>query len=70
LLTTLTTFGGHARRILEILRQARCMIPMAISLGFGILFATIIVLLPCFYLILKDIVTVFCSKRAVVPAAR
>jgi multidrug efflux pump subunit AcrB len=42
------------------------MIPMAISLGFGILFATIIVLVlvPCFYLILEDLVAVFRGKRA------
>ena len=52
--------------ILETSRQARFMIPMAISLGFGILFATIIVLVlvPCFYLILEDFVAVFRGKRA------
>jgi len=66
LLTTLTTFGGLAPMILETSRQARFMIPMAISLGFGILFATIIVLVlvPCFYLILEDLVAVFRGKRA------
>ena len=66
LLTTLTTFGGLAPMILETSRQARFMIPMAISLGFGILFATIIVLVlvPCFYLILEDFVAVFRGKRA------
>jgi multidrug efflux pump subunit AcrB len=65
LLTTLTTFGGLAPMILETSRQARFMIPMAISLGFGILFATIIVLVlvPCFYLILEDIMDVFRGKR-------
>ena len=66
LLTTLTTFGGLAPMILETSRQARFMIPMAISLGFGILFATIIVLVlvPCFYLILEDFVAFFRGKRA------
>jgi hypothetical protein len=36
--------------------QARFLIPMAISLGFGVLFATGITLLivPCIYLILED----------------
>ncbi len=65
LLTTLTTFGGLAPMILETSRQARFMIPMAISLGFGILFATIIVLVlvPCFYVILEDIANVFRGKR-------
>lgn len=56
LLTTLTTFGGLTPMILETSRQARFMIPMAISLGFGILFATFVVLIlvPCFYVILED----------------
>lgn len=56
LLTTLTTFGGLAPMIFEPSRQARFMIPMAISLGFGILFATLItlVLIPALYLIAED----------------
>jgi multidrug efflux pump subunit AcrB len=55
--TTLTTFGGLAPMIFETSRQARFMIPMALSLGFGILFATVITLLivPCLYLLLEDI---------------
>ncbi|NQU10295.1 efflux RND transporter permease subunit [bacterium] len=57
-LTTLTTFGGLAPMIFETSRQARFMIPMAISLGYGILFATLISLLlvPCLYLIVEDAV--------------
>jgi len=57
LLTTLTTFGGLAPMIFETSRQARFMIPMAISLGFGILFATSItlVLVPCLYIIAEDV---------------
>ncbi|MFP4034230.1 MAG: efflux RND transporter permease subunit [Desulfovermiculus sp.] len=56
LLTTLTTFGGLSPMILETSRQARFLIPMAISLGFGLLFATVIilVLIPCLYLVLED----------------
>jgi multidrug efflux pump subunit AcrB len=56
-LTTMTTFGGLAPMIFETSRQARFMIPMAISLGFGILFATVIVLvlIPAFYLLLDDL---------------
>lgn len=55
-LTTLTTFGGLAPMIFETSRQARFMIPMAISLGFGILFATLItlVLVPCLYRMVDD----------------
>ena len=56
LLTSLTTFGGLAPIMLETSRQARFMIPMAISLGFGVLFATLItlVLVPCFYMVIED----------------
>ena len=41
----------------ETSRQARFLIPMAISLGFGILFPTIfiLVLVPALYIILEDI---------------
>jgi len=56
LLTTLTTFGGLSPMIFETSRQARFMIPMALSLGYGIVFATAITLLlvPCLYMILED----------------
>lgn len=56
LLTTVTTFCGLAPMIFETSRQAKFLIPMAISLGYGILFATVIVLLlvPAMYLILED----------------
>ena len=56
LLTSLTTFFGLLPMISETSSQARFLIPMAISLGFGILFATIVVLLlvPAFYLIVED----------------
>ncbi|MDT0675858.1 efflux RND transporter permease subunit [Autumnicola musiva] len=57
MLTTLTTFGGLTPIILETSSQAFYLIPMAISLGFGIIFATsiILVIVPCLYLILEDI---------------
>ncbi len=57
ILTTLTTFGGLSPMIFETSRQARFLIPMALSLGYGILFATLItlVLVPSFYLIIDDI---------------
>lgn len=56
ILTTLTTFGGLAPMIFETSRQARFMIPMALSLGYGILFATAVtlVLVPCLYMFLED----------------
>ena len=63
ILTTLTTFFGLMPMIFETSRQARFLIPMAISLGFGILFATgiTLVMVPCLYLILEDVKTAFGS---------
>jgi multidrug efflux pump subunit AcrB len=57
ILTTLTTFGGLTPIIMETSRQAAYLVPMAISLGFGIVFATaiILVLVPCLYMILEDL---------------
>jgi multidrug efflux pump subunit AcrB len=56
LLTTLTTFGGLAPMVFETSRQAQFITPMAVSLGFGILFTTFVCLLilPACYLILGD----------------
>ncbi|MDT8396703.1 MAG: efflux RND transporter permease subunit [bacterium] len=57
LLTTATTFGGLAPMMFEPAIQARFMIPMAISLGYGILFATVItlVMVPCLYMVVEDL---------------
>jgi multidrug efflux pump subunit AcrB len=57
LLTSLTTFVGIMPMVLETDMQAKFLIPMAVALAFGILFATIITLLlvPCVYLILEDL---------------
>ena len=57
LLTTMTTFCGLAPMIFEKSMQAKFMVPMAISLGFGILFSTLITLLlvPGLYLIIEDV---------------
>ena len=69
MLTTWTTFGGLAPMIFETSRQARFLIPMAISLGYGILFATIITLLlvPCLYLVVEDCVTLFRAAPNALP---
>lgn len=57
MLTTLTTFCGLLPIIAEKSLQARFLAPMAISLAFGVLFATCITLLlvPSIYMILEDI---------------
>lgn len=56
LLTSLTTFFGLLPLLLEESMQARFLVPMGVSLAFGVLFATLItlVLVPCLYLILTD----------------
>ena len=57
LLTSLTTFLGLAPiAIFETSLQAQLVVPMAASLAFGILFATVITLflIPTLYLILDD----------------
>jgi multidrug efflux pump subunit AcrB len=57
MLTTLTTFCGLLPMIAEKSLQARFLVPMAISLAFGVLFATCITLLlvPSLYMILEDV---------------
>ncbi len=57
ILTTATTFGGLATLMIKFRGEAAFLAPMAIALGFGLLFATIITLLliPCLYLILDDL---------------
>ena len=66
LLTMLTTFFGLSPMIFETSRQAQFLIPMAISLGYGIVFATVIMLflIPALYLILEDV------KRLVAPVGK
>ncbi|HDN94570.1 MAG TPA: efflux RND transporter permease subunit, partial [Nitrospirae bacterium] len=65
ILTSLTTSLGLTPIIIEKSMQAQFLIPMAISLGFGILFATLITLLlvPSLYLILEDLLELFKRKR-------
>ncbi len=57
LLTSLTTFVGLAPIMLETSLQARFLIPMALSLGFGVLFVTFIALglVPALFAIVDDL---------------
>lgn len=57
MLTSLTTFAGLLPLMFEKNVQAQFLIPMAVSLGFGVLFATFITLLliPINYMILEDL---------------
>ena len=56
LLTSITTFIGVMPIIMETSLQAKIVIPMAVSLAFGVLFATVItlILIPCQYVALED----------------
>jgi multidrug efflux pump subunit AcrB len=78
ILTSLTTFGGLTPMMLEKSLQARFLIPMAVSLGFGVMFATGITLLliPSGYMILDDIhgfmekiKSIFRKQETAVPEA-
>ena len=57
ILTSLTTFFGLIPIILEPSLQAQIVIPMAVSLAFGVLFATVVtlILVPCLYLLMDDV---------------
>ncbi len=65
ILTTLTTFFGLTPMITERSLQARFLVPMAISLGFGVLFSTFItlILVPCMYAMLEDLKALVQSKE-------
>ena len=69
ILTSLTTFAGLAPMIMEKSLQAQFLIPMAVSLGFGVLFATGITLLlvPCGYVILDDLQNLMGLRTAEIP---
>lgn len=56
LLTSLTTFAGLSPLMMETSVQAQFLVPMAISLAFGVLFSTSVtlVLVPCLFGILSD----------------
>ncbi|WP_100655622.1 efflux RND transporter permease subunit [Alteromonas flava] len=55
-LTSITTFAGVLPIMFETSLQAAFVIPMAVALGFAVMFATLVtlILVPCLYLILLD----------------
>ena len=63
LLTSVTTFVGLAPMIFDRSIEAQFLIPMAVSMGFGILFTTLITLflVPCALLTAEDL-TIACSR--------
>ena len=56
-LTSITTFVGVLPIMFETSTQAKIVIPMAVALGFAILYATFVtlILVPCLYMILEDL---------------
>jgi multidrug efflux pump subunit AcrB len=69
-LTTLTTFVGLLPMLFETSMQAQFVIPMAISLSFGIVFATTmtLILVPCCYRIVYDIKDSLAARMTLVKA--
>jgi len=68
MLTSATTFIGLVPIIFfETSAQAQIVIPMAVSLSFGVLFATIVTLvfIPSLYMIIEDIRNLFSKKKGI-----
>lgn len=72
LLTSLTTFAGLMPLIFEKSTQAQFLIPMAVSLAYGILFATFITLylIPINYLIHEDLTGIFNKAKSYIFSHR
>gem|GEM_PF-6947663 len=66
MLTSLTTFIGLVPIVFfEKSMQAQIVIPMAVSLSFGVLFATVVtlILIPILYIIIEDIRGIFTRRK-------
>ena len=64
LLTSLTTFGGLVPVLISRDLETQSLVPMAISLAFGVVFATVIslVLVPAAYVIIEDVRAVLVGR--------
>ncbi|MBT8116291.1 MAG: efflux RND transporter permease subunit [Gammaproteobacteria bacterium] len=72
MLTSITTFLGISPLIFFATGQTAFLSPMAVSLGFGLLFATgvILIVIPCMYLIADDLREWSCARmRLIFPPA-
>jgi multidrug efflux pump subunit AcrB len=65
MLTSLTTFIGLVPLMFEAAVPARPMIPMAISLGYGVLLTSVVTLflVPCGYVILDDLAALHARRE-------
>ncbi|WP_440054494.1 efflux RND transporter permease subunit [Pseudoalteromonas sp. T1lg65] len=70
-LTSITTFVGVMPIIFESSLQAKFVVPMAVSLGFAVLFATLItlILVPALYIIMTDVGKAFSGIKPVLKRA-
>ena len=66
LLTSVTTIAGLFPLLLERSFQAQFLVPMAVSISFGLMAATLLTLLyvPALYLIVRDVSHVFKPRRS------
>ncbi len=64
MLTSITTFVGLVPIMMETSMQAKMVIPMAVSLAFGVLFATVVtlIMIPSLYLVIEDVRQLFKRK--------
>jgi len=71
-LTSITTFVGVLPIMFETSLQARFVIPMAVALGFAVMFATVItlILVPCLYIIGQDVRTPIRALKRKLAARR
>ncbi|MFP8877816.1 MAG: efflux RND transporter permease subunit, partial [Myxococcota bacterium] len=71
-LTSATTFLGLVPLMFEGNIQARMMVPMAISLAYGVLFSSVVTLflVPSLYLILEDLRSALSQRMGAAPASR
>jgi len=69
-LTSITTFMGVLPIMFETSMQAVIVIPMAVALGFAVIYATFVTLLlmPCLYMILEDIKNLFRNLLSLIGA--
>lgn len=65
LLTSITTVAGLFPLLLETSFQAQFLIPMAVSISFGLMAATVLTLVfvPSLYVVIRDITGVFVSRE-------
>jgi multidrug efflux pump subunit AcrB len=72
ILTTITTVGGLSTVAYGIGGKDPFLVPMALSICWGLLFATILtlIIIPCIYSILDDIALKITKHPSIIPALK